>query len=476
MILRVVVPPPTSRNDGLTPAARFLERLERYRRTGDGKWQACCPAHEDHTPSLSVREEEGGLLLIHCFAGCSPDDIVTAVGLSLSDLFPPDPDWRPERQRVNGRHAPPMRDVKGAQFTLEVARATVEGGRELNEEGHRQCADAIEVLLRAGIRPEWTPEKRPDDPLPLPPSLDEFRALEFPRPDPLIGPWSTQQLSLLYAPAGVGKTMFALALAWAMSMGLNFLHWKAQRACRVLYVDGEMVAARLQGRLSGVESPDLYIANLLGWGALCGLEPVNLATSEGQAVLLDWVERLRVEVAFLDNLMSLAWVEGVSLNSDEAWQPVRRLLMELRTRGVSVVVVDHANSAGQIFGTKTKLWHVDLAARLSHMEEEDEADLARFDGQIPGSQPRFRLSWDKVRNMTDWDSANPSQGALGDTDEVVVCLGSVGQQWKVEGGDDVMRRQARRMKENGMSIREISEELEVSKSRVGRWVRGVVSL
>ncbi len=35
---------------------------------------ACCPAHDDHNPSLSVSEVDGKIL-IHCFAGCSYDDV-----------------------------------------------------------------------------------------------------------------------------------------------------------------------------------------------------------------------------------------------------------------------------------------------------------------------------------------------------------------------------------------------------------------
>ena len=45
----------------------FLTRLDGVKRTGRG-WQAKCPAHDDRSPSLSIREGELGVLL-HCFAG-----------------------------------------------------------------------------------------------------------------------------------------------------------------------------------------------------------------------------------------------------------------------------------------------------------------------------------------------------------------------------------------------------------------------
>ncbi len=64
----------------------LLERLQGVRKTDHG-WTAKCPSHNDNSPSLSVTEKDGKILL-HCFAGCGAHEIVTAVGLELSDLFP----------------------------------------------------------------------------------------------------------------------------------------------------------------------------------------------------------------------------------------------------------------------------------------------------------------------------------------------------------------------------------------------------
>jgi hypothetical protein len=65
----------------------FLSRLI-SKRTGPGRWICKCPSHEDRTASLSVRELDDGRLLIHCFAGCNPNDVLSAVGLTMHDLFP----------------------------------------------------------------------------------------------------------------------------------------------------------------------------------------------------------------------------------------------------------------------------------------------------------------------------------------------------------------------------------------------------
>jgi hypothetical protein len=67
----------------------LLDRLNKVRPTGPRRWVASCPSHVDKSPSLSIQERDDGVVLLHCFAGCDPDAVVGAVGLSLSDLFPP---------------------------------------------------------------------------------------------------------------------------------------------------------------------------------------------------------------------------------------------------------------------------------------------------------------------------------------------------------------------------------------------------
>jgi len=47
---------------------------------------AQCPAHADRTPSLSVRRIEA-MVLLHCHAGCMKEDVLTALGLTMTDLY-----------------------------------------------------------------------------------------------------------------------------------------------------------------------------------------------------------------------------------------------------------------------------------------------------------------------------------------------------------------------------------------------------
>jgi putative DNA primase/helicase len=77
-------------------AAGIAHARRGSRRSGAG-WVACCPAHEDRTPSLSLRDSPDGQVLIHCHAGCSQAAVIAA----LKDLgLWPERDTRLERRRV----------------------------------------------------------------------------------------------------------------------------------------------------------------------------------------------------------------------------------------------------------------------------------------------------------------------------------------------------------------------------------------
>ena len=66
-----------------------LSAVSNLREVRNGRWMACCPAHNDNRPSLEIRELEDGRILLHCFAGCSIQEVLAAMGIDFSELFPP---------------------------------------------------------------------------------------------------------------------------------------------------------------------------------------------------------------------------------------------------------------------------------------------------------------------------------------------------------------------------------------------------
>jgi hypothetical protein len=67
-------------------ASEFAERFN-ARRCGK-RWVMKCPAHADRKPSLTISEGKESCVLLKCFAGCEPDGILSALGLTKKDLFP----------------------------------------------------------------------------------------------------------------------------------------------------------------------------------------------------------------------------------------------------------------------------------------------------------------------------------------------------------------------------------------------------
>lgn len=66
--------------------AHVLMRLSKVS-AGDGQWTACCPAHADSSPSLSITLNAKGDVLLHCFRGCSFAEICRELNLSAYEMY-----------------------------------------------------------------------------------------------------------------------------------------------------------------------------------------------------------------------------------------------------------------------------------------------------------------------------------------------------------------------------------------------------
>lgn len=75
-------------------AAAVAAKCTRAAQTGPNQWQACCPAHDDSSPSLSIADGATGTVL-HCHAGCDPQAVLDALALNFSDLYAAAPPPRP---------------------------------------------------------------------------------------------------------------------------------------------------------------------------------------------------------------------------------------------------------------------------------------------------------------------------------------------------------------------------------------------
>ena len=135
----------------MSGAEKLLSACSKVRSTGAGQWIACCPAHADKSPSLTVRELEDGTVLAHCFAGCSIEEVTLAAGLTVGDLFP-------EKERPLEHRGPLSRPfdahavLQALDMELSVAYIIASDllrDKSISEEAHSRLGVALERVKEA---------------------------------------------------------------------------------------------------------------------------------------------------------------------------------------------------------------------------------------------------------------------------------------------------------------------------------------
>lgn len=131
------------------PADTLLPKLQRVYSRGQGSWSACCPAHDDSSPSLSIRETSNGTLLLFCHAGCDVHRIVASVGLELSALFPQTcPDDYGRRDKVRALSFPwtdMIRALHEDMLVVQICAACIARGDHLAD-------DNLNAMARAALK------------------------------------------------------------------------------------------------------------------------------------------------------------------------------------------------------------------------------------------------------------------------------------------------------------------------------------
>jgi hypothetical protein len=180
---------------------------------------------------------------------------------------------------------------------------------------------------------------------------DKLESMQVPKRTRLLDRWlCAADLGYIFAPRGVGKTWLAMALPSAISQGKNLGQWQAgERACSVLYVDGEMPLELTQARSRALS---------LGAGTLSYLHhetvfdllqaSLNIALPDHRNALTALIVDKGFECLILDNLSALA--AGVDENKGDQYEPIGQWLLELRRRKITVIVIHHAGRNGLMRG------------------------------------------------------------------------------------------------------------------------------
>ena len=194
-------------------------------------------------------------------------------------------------------------------------------------------------------------------------------ARDIPPPDFLMGEWvSTTSRGMIVSATGLGKTILCLALAFAMALGHDFLHWRAGRSARGLYIDGEMSRRLMRTRLADAAHRVEAVPDHLF--VLCrddapDMPPLN--TPEGQQFIDDLIEKIGgVDFIVFDNIQSLLLGD---MKDEEPWQDTLLWIRSLTNRAIAQLWVHHTgHNDSRSYGTKTREWQLDTVILLKRIE------------------------------------------------------------------------------------------------------------
>ena len=210
---------------------------------------------------------------------------------------------------------------------------------------------------------------------PLTPAQWDARAIE--PEDFLLGaPFSTTSRGMLAAETGKGKTMLCLGIAFAMHLGRAFLHWKAGRPSRVLYIDGEMPRDLMQERIRlacgwfVVEPPD----DGLFFMSREDFEDMPRSTARrGNRGSTRTSNQLKPDFLILDNLMCLT---VGNLKETDSWRFIEPWIKALSRRRIGALLVHHlGHDKSKSYGDNTKEWALDYVV-LGEAVEDPEASVS----------------------------------------------------------------------------------------------------
>jgi hypothetical protein len=253
-------------------------------------------------------------------------------------------------------------------------------------------------------RPQVPNGQDPDADLIAALAVQAWRDLPLPPLRRLLGDVVTEAARVfLVGATGIGKTLFAYAIAAALATGRQFLHWSCDGPVRVLVIDGEMSARMIKKRAQLVLRHQTQVpqGNLLIYSLQRADEfaarfpqlgkPSPLNTDEGQEWLLRMIALVLPDVVILDNVMSL--IAGV-MKEEEPWQQTLPLVLGITALGKAQIWLDHTGwNSDRQYGTSTKGWFFDAIGVL-HRPPEDVA--------VGEGESCFDLSFDppsgKARN------------------------------------------------------------------------------
>jgi len=185
----------------------------------------------------------------------------------------------------------------------------------------------------------------------------------YPEEDWLIEPIIPKnQLVVIYAPGGTGKSLLALYISAALATGREIFGIQHQ-SLNVLYMDYEMQQAQLYERLVAMGyNKDTDLSHL----HYASLPPIgSLDKPEGAKQICDLARQVQADLVIIDTFSRA--VEGAENDADTVRNFYRWTALNLKQEGRSLLRIDHAGKdlAKGARGTSAKNDDVDLVWQMT---------------------------------------------------------------------------------------------------------------
>lgn len=268
-------------------------------------------------------------------------------------------------------------------------------------------------------------------------------------------------VSLLYAERGAGKTFMALSLACAAASGFDFLNFKVATPCKVLYIDGEMDAREIQSRLSLLEKGFVEEGKIVNrenlrlflCGMQNGVQMPNLASPE-QQLSLEY-EIADAQLIIIDNISCL-YDSGGKENEHNTWTQYNMWSISQRGKGRAILWCHHCgkdkNRGPRGSSSIENILNYSMALSVP---EEHTADQGLC----------VTVSYTKSRGKGDESVKDFCAKLVSPADKS--CL-----RWVMSDTNrQTQTKQVQKLKDDGLTLKQISKMLGVSKSTAHRMTK-----
>ncbi len=119
-----------------------LNNFDNVKESGSGQYSCRCPAHEDKSNSLGIKQGDGERIMMNCFAGCDTKHILDAVGLDWKDILPSN-DYNEQVKEKGFNPYSVLKMIRDEVLIIGLASVDIKKGKALSDKEHDRLLKAI---------------------------------------------------------------------------------------------------------------------------------------------------------------------------------------------------------------------------------------------------------------------------------------------------------------------------------------------